>query len=142
MKQNYEVDVVAWAQEQAQLLRSGKWLQLDVEHLAEEIEDVGRSERRALAQRLAVLVEHLYKWQMQPARQGKSWLTTIRVQRLQVLALLDKAPSLKYLAGQPEFWLGVWHDAVLLLVRETELDDIPTACPWTLEQVLMPDWLP
>jgi len=141
MRHNYDEDVVAWAQEQAQLLRSGKWLQLDVEHLAKEIEDAGKSEKRALAHRLGVLVEHLYNWQKQPEQQGTSWLTTIRVQRLQVLALLDKAPSLKYLAGQPEFWLGVWHDAVLL-VRETELDDIPAECPWTLEQVLAPDWLP
>lgn len=142
MTQVYDNDVVAWAQEQAQLLRSGQWLKLDVEHLAEEIEDVGKSEKRALIHRLAVLVEHLYKWQAQPERRGHSWLTTIRLQRLQVQRLLAKMPSLSAMLADNDVWTGVWDDAVLLLVKETALTDIPARCPWTLQQVLTPDWLP
>lgn len=142
MTQVYDDDVVAWAQEQAQLLRNGQWLRLDVEHLAEEIEDVGKSEKRALVHRLAVLVEHLYKWQAQPERRGNSWLTTIRLQTLQVQRLLARMPSLRAMLADNDVWTGVWDDAVLLLVKETALADIPPRCPWTLQQVLTADWLP
>ncbi len=142
MTQVYDDDVVAWAQEQAQLLRNGQWLRLDVEHLAEEIEDVGKSEKRALVHRLAVLVEHLYKWQAQPERRGNSWLTTIRLQRLQVQRLLARMPSLRAMMADNDVRIGVWDDAVLLLVKETALADIPPRCPWTLQQVLTADWLP
>ncbi|MBY0558030.1 MAG: DUF29 domain-containing protein [Burkholderiaceae bacterium] len=142
MTQVYDDDVVAWAQEQAQLLRNGQWLRLDVEHLAEEIEDVGKSEKRALVHRLAVLVEHLYKWQAQPERRGNSWLTTIRLQRLQVQRLLARMPSLRAMMADNDVWIGVWDDAVLLLVKETAIADIPPRCPWTLQQVLTADWLP
>ena len=55
MPTTYENDIVAWAKEQACLLRSGKLSILDIEHIAEEIEDVGKSEQRELASRMAVL---------------------------------------------------------------------------------------
>ena len=58
----YEKDVVAWAMEQAALLRAGQLSALDIEHIAEEIEDVGKSEKRELASRMAVLLSHLLKW--------------------------------------------------------------------------------
>lgn len=65
---NYEDDVIAWAKEQAQFLRKGRIDLLDIEHLAEEIEDVGKSEQRALATRMAMLLAHLVEWQLQPPR--------------------------------------------------------------------------
>ena len=68
----YEKDVVAWAMEQAALLRAGNLSALDIEHIAEEIEDVGKSEKRELASRMAVLLSHLLKWQHQPGRRGSS----------------------------------------------------------------------
>jgi hypothetical protein len=67
---NYEADIVAWANEQAWLVRNKKFELLDIEHIAEEIEGVGKSEQRELASRMAVLLCHLLKWQYQPARQG------------------------------------------------------------------------
>lgn len=70
MGTSYEKDVVAWAKEQAALLRAGQFSALDIEHLAEEIEDVGKSEQRELANRMAVLLAHLLKWQCQPERRG------------------------------------------------------------------------
>ena len=66
--QTYEDDVVAWANEQARLLRTGRFDLLDIEHIAEEIEDVGKSEQRELANRMAVLLTHLLKWHYQPER--------------------------------------------------------------------------
>lgn len=65
---SYEADIVAWANEQAWLVRNKKFELLDIEHIAEEIEDVGKSEQRELASRMAVLLCHFLKWQYQPAR--------------------------------------------------------------------------
>ena len=78
---NYDGDIVAWANEQAALLRAGLFSQMDMEHLAEEIEDVGKSEKRELASRLAVLLAHLLKCQYQPDLQGNSWRRTIKERR-------------------------------------------------------------
>ncbi len=76
----YETDIVAWANQQAWLVRNKKLDLLDLEHIAEEIEDVGKSEQRELANRMAVLLQHLLKWQYQPARQGTSWQLMIKNQ--------------------------------------------------------------
>ena len=81
MTTTYENDIIAWAKEQAYLLRSGKLSVLDIEHIAEEIEDVGKSEQRELASRMAVLLAHLLKWQYQPERQSGSWQRAIKEQR-------------------------------------------------------------
>jgi hypothetical protein len=77
----YDRDIIAWANEQARLLRAGHLDRIDIEHIAEEIEDVGKSEQRELASRMAVLLAHLLKWQFQPQRRGRSWQRTIRDQR-------------------------------------------------------------
>ena len=58
---SYDEDVILWSKEQAALLRSGRFAQLDIEHLVDEIEDVGRCEQRELANRMAVLLAHLLK---------------------------------------------------------------------------------
>lgn len=77
----YEEDIIAWANEQARLLRAGQFDQLDIEHVAEEIEAVGKSEQRDLASRMAIVLAHLLKWQFQPGRRGASWQRTIRARR-------------------------------------------------------------
>ncbi len=69
---DYETDVVAWASEQARLIRAGRFDLVDREHIAEEIEDVGKSEQRELATRMAALLAHLLKWQHQPERRGQA----------------------------------------------------------------------
>jgi len=79
MNIKYETDVVAWATEQAKFIRAGRFDQLDLQHLAEEIEDVGKSEQRELASRMAVLLMHLLKWQFQPDGRSNGWAGTIRV---------------------------------------------------------------
>ncbi len=67
----YDTDIVAWANEQARLLRAGRLDRLDIEHIADKIEDVGTSEQRELANRMADLLAHLPKWQFQPERRGR-----------------------------------------------------------------------
>ncbi len=77
MNQTYEEDFYAWALNNADLLRQGRFTEIDVDNIAEELESMGRSERRQLANRLEVLLAHLLKWRYQPARRGNGWRYTI-----------------------------------------------------------------
>ncbi len=142
--QTYDEDIVAWAREQARQLRAGRFELLDLEHLAEEIEDVGRSEQRELASRMAILLAHLLKWQYQPERRGASWEVKINGQRDRILHRLEKTPSLKAVLNDPEWWADAWFDARLEATKETgiEIQRFPATCPWTVEQVLGEGWLP
>ena len=140
----YEKDIVAWANEQASFIRAGRFDLLDLEHIAEEIEDVGKSEQRELSSRMVVLLAHLLKWQYQPARRGSSWERTIKVQRTQVIRCLKKTPSLKS-SLQDQDWLdSTWDDAITQATNETgiELTVFPESCPWTSEQILDQDFFP
>ena len=138
----YETDVIAWAQEQVRLLRAGQFSLLDIEHIAEEIEDVGKSEKRELRNRMSVLLAHLLKWQYQPERRGNSWRRTIREQRKAILDCLDETPSLKPDMQDPRWWERVWADAISAVLKDVELDGLPESCPWTFAEILEPTWLP
>ena len=115
----YEKDIVAWANEQANFIRSGRFDLLDLEHIAEEIEDVGKSEQRELENRMAILLAHLLKWQYQPARRGASWQKTIKVQRTQVNRRIQKTPSFKHTLQDTEWWEDTWGDAITQASKET-----------------------
>jgi len=142
MTATYENDIVAWAKEQAYLLRSGHLSALDIEHIAEEIEDVGKSEQRELASRMALLLSHLLKWQYQPERQSSSWQRTIKEQRKAVLRRLKNTPSLKVSLNDIEWLEDAWGDAVSIAIHETSMDCFPEVCPWTIASILSEDWLP
>src|SRR5580692_6333313 len=90
----YDTDFYAWANEQAALLRSGRLTEADIENIAEEIESMGRSEKRELVNQLSVLLLHLLKWRYQPLPQSKSWQTAIEQQRLHLTEHLADNPSL------------------------------------------------
>ncbi len=92
---NYDRDFYAWANEQAALLREGKLAQADIEHIAEEIESMGRTEKRELVSRLTVLLLHLLKWRFQSEMRGKSWRLSIQGQRYQISDHMADNPSLK-----------------------------------------------
>jgi hypothetical protein len=142
MSTAYDTDVVAWSEEQAALLRAGKLSSLDIEHIADEVEDVGKSEKRELASRLTVLLAHLLKWSAQPERRGASWRGTIKEQRAEVADILDDAPSLKMRLAD-EIWMErTWARAVGRAMSETELESFPANCPWTIEQILDANFLP
>lgn len=142
MAATYENDIVAWAKEQANLLRSGKLSAIDIEHIAEEIEDVGKSEQRELASRTAVLLSHLLKWQYQPERQSISWKRTIKEQRKAIVRRLKNTPSLKVSISDPEWLEDAWGDAISITINETGIGSFPESCPWTIENILSEDWLP
>lgn len=140
----YDSDILAWAWEQAALLRAGRVAELDLENLAEEIEDVGRREQRELASRMAVLLAHLLKWAWQPERRGSSWVATIRHQRERLARRLERTPSLRGCLSDPEWWTDAWGDARLDMARETGIgfDLLPPTCPWTLAEVLDANYWP
>jgi len=142
--QTYDTDVVAWAQQQARLLRAGRFESLDIEHIAEEIEDLGKSEQQELEGRMAVLLAHLLKWQHQAERRGRSWEATIRHQRERVNRRLERTPSLKASLTDPDWWADAWGDARLETERETGIgfDLLPADCPWTATEILSPEFWP
>ena len=138
----YDEDFHAWAEEQARLLRAGEFSQLDIGNIAEEVEDIGRSVRRELRNRLAVLTMHLLKWAYQPGHRSPSWSGTIREQREQVTELIEESPSLRSL---PTADLGkIYRLAVSKALRDTGLPEatFPAECPFTPEQILSEDFLP
>lgn len=139
MSTTYDKDVVAWAQEQAQLLRSGQFADLDIEHIADEIESVGKSEQRELASRMAVLLAHLLKREFQPDHRGSGWEVTIHTHRKIIERRIRKSPSLKAAMSDADWWADAWDDAVEAASKETGMayTDFPEVCPWSQEQVMV-----
>jgi hypothetical protein len=132
----YEEDFYAWANEQAALLRAGKLGEADIAHIAEEIESMGKGEKRELASRLGVLLLHLLKWQFQPGKRGASWQATIKVQRRDLAVHMRDNPSLQPLV--PQVIEQAYGNAVIEAEVETGLlgTAFPAVCPWTFEQVM------
>ena len=129
----YEADFYQWSLEQARLLRSGDWKAVDVEHLAEEIEDMGKGVRREWESRLKVLIVHLLKWVFQPELRGMSCQLTIQEQRDQLHELLADNPSLKnQITASLE---RTYPRAVKRTALETSLieETFPTECPFPLK---------
>ncbi len=93
--EGYEQDFHAWTQRTAEPLRAGRLDEADIEHVAEEIEDMGRRDVRELNSRMQVLLAHLLKWQVQPDRRSPSWPATITTQRLELEGVLAQSPSLR-----------------------------------------------
>ncbi|BBD65211.1 hypothetical protein NIES4072_11200 [Nostoc commune NIES-4072] len=132
----YETDFYAWTQEQVTLLRNEQWSQIDLQNLIEEIQSLGKQQRQELRNRLSVLIGHLLKWQYQPQRRSRSWLATLRIQRLDIAELLEDNPSLKpYLE---EAFCKAYLKGVELAVGETDLPKrtFPVECPYSLVEIV------
>jgi hypothetical protein len=140
----YDKDVILWSEQQARLLRAGRFSMLDIEHLADEIEDVGKSEKREFASRMAVLLAHLLKWSRQPKMRTRSWRSTIVVQRKRIALAIKATPSLKAVMRDPLWQEDIWLDALAQAQKETGLaeDELPDACPWSMEQAVDQDFWP
>jgi hypothetical protein len=132
---NYEKDFYGWAQEQAALLRAGRLTDLDIDNLIEEVETMGRSEKRALESRLSVLLLHMLKWHYQAQRRSNSWQFTIDEQRHRFQRVLKQNPGLKTEIHQ--IITDAYEYALMKAVHETGLrnDIFPKDCPWSLEQL-------
>jgi hypothetical protein len=81
----YREDLYTWVEEQVALLRAGRLDAIDAENIAEELADVGKTEYRELQSALAVLLQHLLKWDHQPEWRSRSWANTVREQRRRLL---------------------------------------------------------
>ncbi|MEY4194128.1 MAG: hypothetical protein RLZZ226_496 [Pseudomonadota bacterium] len=138
----YEKDFFAWTQEQSKHLNARQFAELDIENLVEEIQAMGRSERRELQSRLTVLLVHLLKWQFQPTRQGRSWQLTIEEQRDSCLDIIEDNPSLK--TQLDALASRAYAHAKITASKETGLDKttFPSGCPWSYEQMMDADFLP
>jgi len=139
---NYNSDFYGWTQEQAALLKAGRLSEIDIENLIEEVETMGRSEKRELNSRLTVLLLHLLKWQFQPIRRGNSWRITIEQQRLEFKDVLDDNPSLKPLLDA--ILLQAYTKAKVAASKETAIDKsvFPELCPWSFSQLLDEGYYP
>jgi len=145
MSQNavlYDEDFYAWTVEQARLLRSGKLSAIDAANIAEEVESMGRSDRRELQSRLVVLTLHLLKWRFQPSARSRSWSATIEEQRLQIEQVFAESPSLRPLAAN--MLSPAYAIARERAIAETGLADdmFPATCPFALDEVLSHSFLP
>lgn len=136
----HENDFYAWTQEQAHLLKTGQLQQIDRQNIAEELEDMGCFEKRQLESRLEVLIMHLLKWQFQPNLRSRSWELTIKEQRLRLEKLLQKNPSLQ--PNLTEIIEDIYPLATLSAERETGLSLFPETCPYTLTDILSPEFFP
>ena len=138
----YEQDWFAWVIDNAELLRQGRVSEIDSQHIAEELEDMGKSERHALASHLKVLITHLLKWQYQPPFRGVSWQLSIDNARDEIAELLEESPSLK---GKIAEIVEKRYSAArkrAMLETGLPLTAFPEECPFSLEQLLDEEFRP
>ena len=138
----YDKDFYGWTQEQAALLRAGRLNDLDIENLIEEIETMGRSEKRELESRLTVLLLHLLKWKYQEVRRGRSWELSIDEQRIQFNKTLKENPGLK--PALDEILKDAYKLATIQASRETKISKsvFSQECPWMLDQIIDENYFP
>ena len=146
----YHTDFSAWAQRNAELIRTGHYDALDVAHLLEELDDMGKSERRELENRLTILLAHLLKWEYQLPQlaekwrefDGRSWRSTIIEQRDRIAKRLKTTPGLK--RTLVEVIAEAYADAVALVCKESQLpgETFPSTCPYSESEILAEDFYP
>jgi hypothetical protein len=142
----YEADFYRWTVRNAELLRSGRLADADIANIAQEIRDMGISQRRELISRSSVLLRHLLKYEFSrpplKASAAKSWTATIREQRRELARLLEQMPSLRHFLTKDlaKIYLEAAEDAVF----EGRLDAkrLPGACPYSVQQILDLEFLP
>jgi len=140
--QLYETDFYGWIQRQADALHLRDFAALDLDNLIEEIESMGRSEKRELESRIELLLMHLLKWVYQPMHRSNSWQATIKEQRRRVADHLGENPSLK--SALSETYKKTYRYAVLGAIKETGIGEaaFPSECPWTFAQAMDDDFWP
>jgi Domain of unknown function DUF29 len=143
LKTLYETDFVEWTERTAALLRAGRFDEADIEHAAEEIEDLGRSERSVVASQLKRMLMHLVKQRIQPERDGLSWRRSIADGRSEIEFRFDDSPSLRRYAEKD--LQKIYRRAVRDALVETGLTaqrgslNLPQECPYTLEDLIESD---
>lgn len=130
----YKQDYGRWAEEMADLLAQGRFAELDIENLVEEVRDLSKRERDRLLSSLRLILHHLLKWDYQPKRRPRSWQNTIGRERDNISLYLEDSPSLRSYLN--EDWLGkMYRVARSDASRETGLE-LPSGCPYGIDAVL------
>jgi hypothetical protein len=132
----HDSDFYAWSLEQAALLRAGRVGEADLAAIAEEIESMGKTEKRELVSRLTVLLLHLLKWRYQPGGRGNSWRLSIANARDEIADLLSDNPSLKSIMD--DVTASAYRYARRKAAIETDLaeEEFPALCPWSFGQAM------
>lgn len=138
----YDKDFYAWLQETIDLVKAGRLDELDRDILIDELESMGKRDRRELTSRLVILIAHLLKWVHQPESQSPGWMGSIAEQRIQILGQLEDSPSLRSLI--PEAIRTAYPRAVGLAIKETGLprEHFPAECPFSPESLLDEEFYP
>jgi hypothetical protein len=138
----YEQDYYVWLEKTSSLLRDGRLSELDIPHLIEEIEDMGRSERRVVRSNLIVILMHLLKYKYQLEKRSNSWLLTIFERRRRLRDDFADSPSLKRYFN--EVFEQCYKDARISAAIETGIptEVFPEQSLFTPEEVLNIDYLP
>jgi Domain of unknown function DUF29 len=139
---DYDKDVFGWAFEQAQFLRQRRFDLLDIEHLANEIEFIGKTRVRDLAKQISGLLADLLKWQYLPAERTAGYRAMIELQRSELIESLEESPSSSIVIEDAEMLQLLWNHVLAQTMTETELCCLPTECPWEIKKVLTESWLP
>jgi Domain of unknown function DUF29 len=138
---DYDTDIVEWSERQAGLLRRRAANEIDWDNIAEEIEAVGRSQKREVRNRLARLCQHLLKWAFQPELRSRSWRATITTQRHELRSVLLDSPSL--VPFVTEALPHAYQTGRVRAEQETGVTQLPAErCPWTAEEVLADGFFP
>jgi hypothetical protein len=140
----YEQDFYAWIQQTAELLQSHQWDALDLEHLIEEMVDLGKSQQRALQSALRLVLSHLLKWKYQPERRTHNWQVTITRERLNIDELLQESPSLHRFLNDGQWINTTYQRARRETMVETGLleENFAIACPFSVDEILDLDFYP
>jgi len=133
---SYDQDFYAWIMHNVNLIRQGRLAEIDALQVAEELESMGKRDKRELMSRFKILLMHLLKWQVQSEKISRSWEQTIDEQREQINLILIDSPSLKY--QLVEKINDTYSLAVKAAMKETNLPlkTFPTICPYSVEQLL------
>jgi hypothetical protein len=139
---DYDADFYAWTRAQAAAICAGAWDEVDRAHLAEEVEDMGRSERRALVSHLRVLLTRLLKWEHQPLRRSDGWVDSMANAQIEAQTILAESPSLR--PELPVFVARAYEQARFLAARQThqDLNRFRAECPWSPVALLDPETVP
>ncbi|MDJ0900446.1 MAG: DUF29 domain-containing protein [Xenococcus sp. MO_188.B8] len=124
------------------IIKNQNFNQLDLENLIEEIETLGRSERNKIISSLRLIYQHLLKWQYQPEKYSKSWTDISDRKRDNINDYIEDMPNLKRLLDDPEAITKAYSRGRRDAIKETGIRNFPTNCPFTIQQVLDPNYLP
>ena len=138
----YDTDYVEWSQRTAELIRTGRLDEVELDNVAEEIESLGRSDKRQLRNRVRIVLVHLLKSAGAPDEPSPSWRATILEQRTRIQDLLEDSPSLRATVGDVVAANYVPAVQMAALQMQQPADSFPVDCPYTADQILDPEFLP